>query len=122
MTDEEEKTDPSANVPLWIERAVENAMGRALKAIDDGCAAREARMAAVDKAAAEREAAREARVIAALDKLGVARLELNQKANEAGLRSLREDVEKLRSDVDSLLDWRRDAQRCPPPSEGADAE
>lgn len=111
MSDDDEKTDPSHNVPLWIENAVKRAMRDALEAIDKGCAAREERMLESEK-----------RIISALDKLGMARLELNQKANEAGLRGVRDDVEALRADVEELKAWRRDTERCPPPSEHVGGE
>lgn len=102
MSDEED-TNPAAPIPLWIEQAVERAMGKSLLRIEEGCASREARILESER-----------RIIAALDALGVARLQLAQKATEASVRALRDDV-------DSLMAWRRDTERCPPPSEGADA-
>lgn len=107
MSDPEEDTDPSANVPLWIERAVL----RGLRQLDEVCAAREARMLESEQ-----------RIIVALAGLGIEPLKLAQKATEAAHRVLREEVERLRVDVDALIDWRRDTERCPPPSERADAE
>lgn len=101
MSDPEEDTDPSANVPLWIERAVL----RGLRQLDEVCAAREARMLESEQ-----------RIIAALAGLGIEPLRLAQKATEAAHRVLREDFDALRKDVEDLKAWRRDTERCPPPS------
>lgn len=107
MSDSEEDTDPRHNVPLWIERAVL----RGLRQLDEVCAAREHRMLESEQ-----------RIIAALATLGVEPLKLAQKATEAAHRALRDDFEALRQDVEELKAWRRDTERCPPPSEAAGAE
>lgn len=56
----------------------------------------------------------EARIIAAINGVGhrLTVLELAQKANEHAVRA-------LRADVDELMAWRRDTERCAPP-EGAE--
>lgn len=125
MTHPDELTPQAAPIPMWIESAVTRAMGRALEAIDESCAAREARMEDMDRKAAEREDRREKRILEALGKLGVARLELAQKATEAAVHALshkavilREEIEELRAQVESLEQWRRDTEPCPPPNGG----
>jgi hypothetical protein len=106
MSDREEDTNPSANVPLWIEHAVSRAMGPALRAIDEGCAAREARMLESEN-----------RIIAALAELKIGELRLMQQASEASLLVLSDKLDALRVDVEDLKAWRRDTERCPPPGE-----
>lgn len=99
MTDSEEDTDPKANVPLWIERAVEKGLARHEKA----------------------QAEREDRIIRALNGLGVARLELAQKATESGLHQLRLDFADLRSRLEHVEGVIRHppTEPAPPPSEGS---
>jgi hypothetical protein len=94
---EEEDTDPSANVPLWIQRAVERGLARHEKA----------------------QADREDRIIKALNGLGVARLELAQKATESGLHALRLDFEELRSRIEHVERFVRHppTEPAPPPGE-----
>jgi hypothetical protein len=104
MSDPDELTPKAAPIPMWIESAVTRAMGRALEKIDKGCAEREERMLESEK-----------RIIAALDNLGLAELRLAQKANEAGVRSLRDELDSCRMRIAELEQWRRDTQPCPPP-------
>lgn len=54
------------------------------------------------------------RIIAAINGVGhrLTVLELSQKANEASVRALRDDVDALKA-------WRRDTERCGPPEEAA---
>ncbi len=111
MSEPEEDTNPSANVPLWIENAVRRAMRDSLVAIDEGCAAREARMLDSEK-----------RIIEAIANIGVEALRLSQIATEASHRVLREDFEALKVDVEDLKAWRRDTERCPPPQGAVDAQ
>ena len=97
MSDPEEDTNPSANVPLWIERAVAKGLAKHEKA----------------------QADREDRIITALNKLGVARLELAQKATESGLHALRLDFDDLRSRLEHLEGVIRHppTEPAPPPGE-----
>jgi len=98
MSDPEEDTNPSANVPLWIERAVERGLERHEKA----------------------QAAREDRILKALNGLGIARLELAQKATESGLHVLRLDFEDLRSrleHVEAVIRHPRTEPAPPPDAE-----
>lgn len=109
MTDEDELTPAAAPIPMWIEKAVERAMDQALRLIDDGCAAREARMLES-----------EARILKAISSLRIEQLKLAQKVTEAAHHTLRNEFDAHREQTNARLkELERRTEPCPPP-EGAE--